>query len=644
LKTPHPFSLHGQVLRLGCALLVLAAPLALKCHAQTAAPTPVVNVISTPLPAPQTSAATRQGAPASGLRKATRVVTGAITGRVVGEGGESLPGVQVFAFTRAFNPVPRMPRAVTTDEEGAFRLDGLEPGVYSLSANLPGYVVEADPQTGRGGGAYRLGDTATVRLVKGGVITGTVSDAQGEPLAELSVRAYRVRDLDGRPVSPGFALVGEDKTDDRGIYRIYSLQPGVYIVLAGGLSPWSFGIGSAYDIDAPTFYPSATRDTATEVSVRTGQETAGIDIRYREEQGHRVTGKIEGAPAAQGEEATVGVYLSYAASGVVAGSNGVSLTMTERSFSLEGIADGDYDLQASVQWREGTTAAAPPQRVSVRGADVTGLKLTLAPLASVSGTLVVEQATEAERARDACKERRASLLPQETLVNARRDDPPPARGLPVISRTSPSRDAAPAENGAFTLRSLEAGRYRLAARPVDEGLYVRSVQLPGATATPAAPSNSAPPRGGPATASAAARDVLDIRAGQQLSGVTVRVAEGAAGFAGRVVPTEGGTLPPFASLRVYLLPAERERADDTLRFFEATPTGDGAFAFKNLAPGRYLVIARTVGETAEAATRPPFWDADSRAKLRHEAEASNLTVELQPCGRVADFTLRFPPK
>ena len=31
--------------------------------------------------------------------------------------------------------------------------------------------------------------------------------------------------------------------------------------------------------DAPTYYPSATRDTAAEVSLRGGEESSGIDIR-----------------------------------------------------------------------------------------------------------------------------------------------------------------------------------------------------------------------------------------------------------------------------------------------------------------------------------------------------------------------------
>jgi hypothetical protein len=198
------------------------------------------------------------------------------------------------------------------------------------------------------------------------------------------------------------------------------------------------------------------------------------------------------------------------------------------------------------------------------------------------------------------------------------------------------------------LRNLEAGRYRLAVRPLDENLFVRSIQLPGTVApnvaAPRASAASPGVRTGVApNANSSTRDALDIKPGQQLSGVAVRLSEGASILSGRVVAPEGATPPPFAQLRVHLLPAERERSDDTLRFFETTLAPDGSFSFKNVPPGRYLVLARPAPDTNEATPRPTFWDADSRTKLRREAEAAATSVELQPCRRATDFTVRFPP-
>ena len=652
MKIPHAFLVLPRVfLAMLCALLFLVAPnLTVSVAQQPQQPAAVVSETPTrqSTPTPATRPAT--GAPgdtraAADARKKTTVVTGSITGRVVSESGEPLAGVWVTVFSRA--PGSRSPHNTSTDDEGNFNVAGIEPGVYAIGASMPGYVPEVDPLTGRAGGAYRPGDTATVRLVKGGVITGTVTDSQGEPLVALSVRAHRVRDLDGRPSPPGSNYASEDKTDDRGIYRIYGLRPGVYVVLAGGFSQWNYGpSGSAYDADSPTFYPSATRDTASEITVRAGQEATGIDVRYREEGGHRITGRIEAPALATDANASVGVTLTYASMGINAGSSSIPLSAENRTFSLEGIADGDYDLQAGGGGREGLVLTSVPQRITVRGADVTGLVFKLAPLASVSGTLVIEQASEADRAREACKDRRASLAPQETLVTLLADRPFTDKNQPA-GRTSPLRDATPDAAGAFTLRSLEPGRYRLAVRPLDENLFVRSIQLPNTTAlsaaAPRAPATSpgqrkgvAPPQG------SSARDALDIKSGQQFSGIAVRLSEGAAVLSGHVVALEGAGPPPFAQLRVHLLPAERERGDDTTRFLELTPSPDGSFTFKNVPPGRYLIVARVAADGGEAVPRPALWDAGSRAKLRREAEAAATPVELQPCQRAADFTLRFP--
>jgi hypothetical protein len=580
--------------------------------------------------------------------------SGVITGRVVGDAGEPLPGALVYAGRRGAVPQLSNSQRVAADDEGNFKITGLDPGLYNIFANIPGYVTDTDFSTGRPA-AYRPGDTVSLRLVKGGVITGTVTDTRGEAVVGIGVRAYRVRDLDGRPASYGYNPGLEYRTDDRGVYRIFGLMPGVYVVSAGTTSRGFFyGYTAAYSGDVLTFYPSATRDTASELTVRAGQENAGVDIRYRDEQGRSVTGRVE-PPAGSQAEPGVGftVTLAYASTGIQAGT--AFMQPTALTFSFDGVADGDYDIQATAGGREGQLAASAPQRVSVRGADVTGLRLTLAPLASVGGNVSVEQAKAAEGAGETCKQQRSSMLPQETLVTLAADRPAPAKGQ-AVTRTSLSREATPDPSGSFTLRGLEPGRYRLVVRPFDEALYVRSVQVPAAASAyrPPAPDYDKGPMAkviegkiasDNARLAASLRDALEVRAGQQVSGVAVRLAEGAAAFSGRVVIAEGYPPHPFSQMRVYLVPAEREGegADDPLRFFEATPGGSGAFNFKSLPPGRYLLVARPAPEpTPDAPPRPPHWDAASRALLRRYAEDAKTPVELQPCQRTTDFTLRLP--
>ncbi|HEV3470386.1 MAG TPA: carboxypeptidase-like regulatory domain-containing protein [Pyrinomonadaceae bacterium] len=565
-------------------------------------------------------AALAQEGRAPAAARPARGARGSISGRVVGEGGEPLAQVTVFVTPRGSVRQPSRPRVVVSDDGGNFVAPGLEPGVYHVGVSAPGYVP--DPEQLSAVEAYRPGDFVVMRMLRGGVVTGVVTDAAGAPLAALSVRAFRVRDHEGRPAASSWNFSNEDQTDDRGVYRIYGLPPGTYVVAAGG-GAQRWGYVSPYDGNAPTFYPSGTRDTAAEVSVRAGQETAGVDIRYRDERGHRVTGTLAPTGAAAAGEPGEGasVVLNYAGSGVPAAHAWVGAQDVNRSFSFEGVADGDYEVLASMQTRDGVSASSASQRVSVRGADVTGLRLTLAPLASVSGTVSAEAAPEAVRALAECKGRAAAPLLQETLVIARGD--PKAAGTPAQPpRRGPQvREASPDEAGEFTLRHLEAGAYRLGARPLDENFYVRSIQPP------------------PAAGRAAAGAMLQVVGGQRLAGLSIRLAAGAASAAGSVAAEPGA--PPFAALRVYLVPAERERAEDTLRYAEATPTPAGSFAFRNLAPGRYLLVVRAT-DAAEARPRPPFWDADARAALRREAAAAGLTLDLQPCQRAADLTLRYP--
>jgi hypothetical protein len=102
-------------------------------------------------------------------------------------------------------------------------------------------------------------------------------------------------------------------------------------------------------------------------------------------------------------------------------------------------------------------------------------------------------------------------------------------------------------------------------------------------------------------------------------------------------------LPP---LRVHLIPAEREPADNALRYAESSVAADGTFGFANLAPGRYWVLARPdpAADSPENSPRPLAWDVDTRARLRREAETANAPVVLAPCRRILDFVLANPAK
>lgn len=136
---------------------------------------------------------------------------------------------------------------------------------------------------------------------------------------------------------------------------------------------------------------------------------------------------------------------------------------------------------------------------------------------------------------------------------------------------------SPERTGAMNFRNLNVGRYRLSAKLLDDNWYVRSITLPGALvkATTKAPSKP--------TTTDVTRNGLNLKSGDKITGLLVKVAEGAAAIKGQIKADD--PLPPI--LRVYLVPVEKERAADVLRYGFTGISTDGAFTFGHLAPGKY---------------------------------------------------------
>lgn len=551
-----------------------------------------------------------------------------ITGRVVNESGQPLAGVNVAASRSGGVPGQR----TSTDSEGYFKLQGLDPGLYRIFASSPGYIgITAQTDLSNPNLFYRPGDSATLTLTKGGVIAGVITNINGDPVVNVSVRAYRVRDAEGNKlVSAGFAQ--PRMTDDRGYYRIYGLQAGTYIVAAGGQGQY-FGAVNPFASDAPTYAPASTRDTATEFVVRSDQEVTA-DIRYRGEPGHAISGRVTGSPASQSPFGGVAVRLSDLDSHAV-----ISTTPAngdERVFQINGVSDGEYEISAmgSVTGQNDLSASSA-RRITVKGADVTGLELTLTPMASVAGRINFELDDKLN-----CGRGRTNPL-RETLLVLRRDRVEDKAGnqkskdQPNGEIDSPlfptSSDATPNEKGEINLHNLSAGTYRFEIRTPGAGWYFRDLSLGPANqrAAPKTPANNIAANG------------LKVKAGEKISDVTITIAEGGAGLRGRLAIGEGQSVPP--GLRVYLLPVEKEQVDNALRFFEGTVAVDGTFAMGNIAPGRYWIIAQPAETVYANGFKSIKTDSVLRARILRDAEAARQEISFKPCERTLDYQLSYNP-
>src|SRR5262245_11092326 len=340
--------------------------------------------------------------------------TGVIGGRVISEDGQPLAGVSIrIASTRSGSASAN---PVLTDEEGRFQLTGLARVAYSLSASLPAYVTTSLSGSIGESSFFHDGDVVTITMSKGGVMTGRVLGSNGEPIPGLSVKAVRLRDAGGKPLNN---VSSARRTDDRGIYRIFGLPPGVYVVHTDGANAgWSWAPDEQAE-DAPTYYPSSSRDTAAELTVQNGVELNAIDIRYRGERGRRVSGKLFDASGGGGSY----VYLQHAASGEILMADWRVLNMNRPAegvgFEIRGVADGEYDLVAERLRGDDDGAASAPRRLGVRGVDVSGVELRMQPFASVAGKMtLVEIKSENKKSAspDACAGARAGAFEEAALT------------------------------------------------------------------------------------------------------------------------------------------------------------------------------------------------------------------------------------
>lgn len=540
--------------------------------------------------------------------------TGSIRGKVVNESGEPLPNalvsIQAIGGTRPTPPT-------TTDGEGNFRVSDLEAVGYRIHATMPAYISSLNETGEASPKEYKIGDSVMLVLIKGGVMTGTVTTATGDPVIAVNVSARMIRDGKGRQLPRGFAKDGS--TDDRGVYRIYGLPTGTYIVVAGSSSQnhsW-FGVNpSPYIHDIPTYATSATRETAAEISVRTGEETSNVDIRYRGEKGRTISGSPSGFQNERG-------FTVYLTSITPSGSQSNVSQFEQpgvREFAFNAVTDGDYFLTLLVQSDKGELGLSESKLIKLRGADVDGIELTPRLMGVVSGRVVLEESKASE-----CRGKDPPAF-KDILVGAWHQETEDAKNQPQFIWNY-GQPVSPDPTGNISLKNLASGQYNFQARFPARSWYLQSISF-----APAAGGKVAKPTD-------ATRIWTTIKPEDRLTGLTVTLAQGGVSFSGQLVLNEGET--PSEKWFVYLIPAEQERAGDLLRFYGGELKPDRKIQLFNVAPGRYWVLAQpAIDGVASPLTKFRLPDgAETRLKLRRDAEAAKTEVELKPCQDVVDFKL-----
>src|SRR5262249_48216053 len=211
--------------------------------------------------------------------------TATVSGRVI-LNGKPLSGVTVeFLPERRPGQAGRVePLQAVADEQGSYHITGIPEGSYRVKiwpneflivVGLPYPVRQKLINVAEGEKVEQF----DLVLKRGGVITGRVSDASGRPLAGQEIKLTRIGD-DGKLQLSSYNSRRVTMTDEQGVYRIFPLPGGRYLISAGMTPSMGIGTQAQQDVYYPhTYHPGVSDPSrARVVEVSEGAETAGVDI------------------------------------------------------------------------------------------------------------------------------------------------------------------------------------------------------------------------------------------------------------------------------------------------------------------------------------------------------------------------------
>ena len=509
---------------------------------------------------------------------------GSITGHVNLD-GKPAPGITIIATPSSSDPAKAVEQMfnssasmkTTTDSDGSYRLEGVPAGKYHVAPSAPALVsgdVNATGDITVAEGAVAEGVDFT--LSPGGVITGKITDSEGRPVIGQRVSLKLVEKTDAATSTsfPG-AMFGDRMyaTDDRGIYRIFGLRPGRYIVSAGGDSDVMSGLLSQRPKRVQTFYPSVTDETkAKPVQLTAGSEAAGVDIQFGgTDKGFVVRGRVvdseKGTPIANamvayskarktpGEEVSVAIHTEGGQSELSGMPGGFTTTNDKGEFRFASVAPGSYNLEtASVGAFAGTGGSrfyADPLSFEVKSANVDKLEIRVHRGAGISGVVVVESADNQDTL-----DRFGQLMLMAMVVDE-------------ATKGFSSGNCVVGADGSFRLGGLKAGKVNL--RP-----FSMSPRRPGLLRVER---NGVEVQGG-----------FEIQANEEVTGIRVILTPATCVIRGQVT-IQGGALRPGASLtaRARSLNAAPSEVPDFFGNGSVDVSSNGAFVIENLTPGSYEV-------------------------------------------------------
>jgi protocatechuate 3,4-dioxygenase beta subunit len=439
----------------------------------------------------------------------------------------------------------------STDANGVYRLTGLPAGSYWVKPMTPAFVEVSRKVT--------IGDGETANgidfeLVKGGVITGKITDVDGHPLIEEMVYLWDAEPASNQTAEKIGYVRLHVQTDDRGIYRIFGVTAGRYKVAVGndgGNLLWR----SEARRYRRVFFPGVTDPgKATVIEVSEGSETSHVDI--------TVDGPIH----------------TFAASGVVLDEQtnkpapNMQCWITEQrkefiplevisnsqgQFQIDGLLPGDYQVRAEPE--QGDNVRSNPVSFQIVDRDIEGLVIKTAKGAGIAGVVVLENN------KDPVVMDKLRQLSVGTWNLTAADSQYVWHSSPINPDYS------------FSIKGLNAGSLLLDIDHGQAGFSLARIEYPKGTPT----------------------DRIPVNADQQITGVRVIVRYGTASIEGTVKIVNGklpGDSRLYVSAREITAPDQRSPVEVDDR---------GHFTIGNLAAGTYFVTPNLSTPGAMNPVGPP---------------------------------------
>lgn len=479
--------------------------------------------------------------------------TGSISGRVT-VSGKGAPGVLLSLRSMQVARQRTGGRKARTDEDGRFRFDALADGEYRLFPLAPALVNSNFSIFGQSETPVNIIDGEAVEginfaLVRGGVITGRVMDADGRPLVAKYVR-LSVVDASGKIrgdygyQGPGF------ETDDRGVYRIYGLPAGRYLVSLG-VEKDAANVDYSYDYGyyTRTFHPNVTDESkAKAIEVSEGSEATGVDITLGRplptySAGGRIIDAETGKPVAN---------ITYGYGALSTPEAGLSsVNYGERSsfsgeFRIEGLVPGRFAIITDPDGK--SDRYSEPLVFEITDRDVSGLEVKLRRGATIRGVAVIEGTSD------------EAVLSQLSELYI-------SMNSPEEWRTHRSQTTKIAADGSFSVTGLRPGKvniYLTGGNHIRKGFSLLRVERDGVEQ----------------------HEGLEIASAEEVTGVRVRIGYGTGVVRGQVKVKGGGQLPE--NMRCIVMASPAGRYSGIVNHVEADMRG--RFVIENLIAGDYELM------------------------------------------------------